>query len=69
MGHVDKADMLKSCYEIDRKSKRWWLRIFWYFIHVTVVNTFTLFRQRCDGRSMELTEFRMAVATGAYWNT
>jgi hypothetical protein len=64
MGHVNKADMLKSCYEIDRKSKRWWLRIFWYFIDVTIVNTFTLFRQRC-----ELTEFIIAVAMGAYWNT
>jgi hypothetical protein len=64
MGHVDKADMLKSCYEIDRKSKRWWLRIFWHFIDVTIVNAFILFRQRCDGRSMELKEFRIAVARG-----
>ncbi|XP_051170470.1 piggyBac transposable element-derived protein 4-like [Leptopilina boulardi] len=27
MGYVDKSDMLKSLYEIDRKSKKWWHRI------------------------------------------
>lgn len=31
MGHVDKADMLKKCYEIDRRSKKWWHRIFFIF--------------------------------------
>ncbi|XP_044755093.1 piggyBac transposable element-derived protein 4-like [Coccinella septempunctata] len=64
MGHVDKADMLKSLYEIDRKSKRWWLRIFWHFIDVTIVNAFVLFRKRCDCQSLELKEFRVAVARG-----
>lgn len=26
MGYVDKADMLKSLYEVDWKSKKWWYR-------------------------------------------
>ena len=56
MGHVDNAGMLKSLYEIDRKSKRWWLRIFWHFIDVTVINSFILFRKISDGRSLELKE-------------
>lgn len=64
MGHVDKADMLKSFYEIDRKSKRWWLRIFWHFVDVTIVNAFILYRKMSDGRSIELKEFRIAVARG-----
>lgn len=64
MGHVDKADMLKSFYEIDRKSKRWWLRIFWHFVDVTIVNAYILFRKRCDGRTLDLKDFRVAVARG-----
>ncbi|RZB40587.1 DDE Tnp 1 7 domain containing protein, partial [Asbolus verrucosus] len=40
MRYVDKADMSKSCYELDRKSRRWWLQIFWHFVDVTVVNSF-----------------------------
>ncbi|XP_050293785.1 piggyBac transposable element-derived protein 4-like [Anthonomus grandis grandis] len=32
MGYVDKFDMLKSLYEIDRKSRKWWHRIFWMLI-------------------------------------
>jgi len=31
MGFVDKADMLKALYEVNRKSRKWWHRIFWYF--------------------------------------
>lgn len=38
MGYVDKADMLTSLNEIDRKSKRWWLRIFWHMLDVCIVN-------------------------------
>jgi len=42
MGYVDLADQLKSYYEIDRKSKRWYLRIFWHLLNVAVVNAFLI---------------------------
>lgn len=32
MGYVDHADRLLSCYKIDRKSKKWWFRIFGIFL-------------------------------------
>jgi hypothetical protein len=38
MGCVDKADLLKSFYAIDRKAQRFWLRLFWHFVDVAVVN-------------------------------
>nr|XP_023022544.1 piggyBac transposable element-derived protein 4-like [Leptinotarsa decemlineata] len=38
MNSVDKLDQLKSCYEIDRKSKKWWHRIFFHFLDVCIVN-------------------------------
>ncbi|KAJ8937381.1 hypothetical protein NQ314_011929 [Rhamnusium bicolor] len=32
IGGVDRADMLKSYYAIDHKSRKWWQRLFWHFI-------------------------------------
>ncbi|KAJ8966657.1 hypothetical protein NQ314_003384 [Rhamnusium bicolor] len=32
VGGVDIADILKSYYAIDRKSRKWWHRLFWHFI-------------------------------------
>lgn len=64
MGFVDKADMLKSTYAINRKSKRWYMRIFWHFLDVTVVNAYIMFGLTGEGKQMNLKEFRLAVANG-----
>lgn len=65
MGYVDKSDMLKSCYEIDRKSKKWWHRILWHFIDLTLVNAFIIFNERsCGVKHLSLKYFRLAVANG-----
>uniref|UniRef100_V5GZ25 PiggyBac transposable element-derived protein n=1 Tax=Anoplophora glabripennis TaxID=217634 RepID=V5GZ25_ANOGL len=65
MGFVDKADMLKKTYQMDRKSKKWWPRIFWHFIDVSVVNAFIIFQQRCGNNGgMNLKAFRLAVVAG-----
>lgn len=62
MGCVDKADMLKSCYEISRKSKKWWHRIFWHFVDVTLVNSFIIYNLLSKNNSLLLKNFRLAVA-------
>ncbi|XP_051170607.1 piggyBac transposable element-derived protein 4-like [Leptopilina boulardi] len=62
MGCVDKADMLKSTYELNRKSKKRWHRIFWHLVDVTVVNSFIIYRQNRPDSQMALKEFRLAVA-------
>lgn len=64
MGYVDKSDMLKSCYELDRKSKKWWHRIFFHFVDLTLVNSFILFKHQAEGPTISLKEFKIAVATG-----
>lgn len=66
MGYVDKSDMYKSCYEIDRKSKKWWHRIFWHFIDLTVVNAFIMFQEKSntDGKTLSLKEFRLSLVNG-----
>ena len=43
MGGVDQNDQKKSYYAISRKSRRWWLRIFWHFLDVAVVNAHCLY--------------------------
>lgn len=64
MGYVDKADMLKSCYEINRKSKKWYMRIVWHFVDVAIVNSFIIFCQRGEGNALSLKHFKLAVARG-----
>ncbi|PSN37906.1 hypothetical protein C0J52_19512 [Blattella germanica] len=54
MGCVDKADMLRSLYTIDRKTKRTWLRLFWYFVDVSIVNSCILYSLSNTGRSLKL---------------
>ena len=49
MGGVDQSDQKKSYCAISRKSRRWWLRIFWHFLDIAVVNAHWLYianRQR-----------------------
>ena len=43
MGGVDQNDQKRAYYSINRKSKRWWLRIFLYFLDVAVVNAHCLY--------------------------
>lgn len=64
MGYVDKADMMKNTYEIDRKSRKWWHRILWHFLDVTIVNSFIIFTQRTESRSLDLKTFRLSVVSG-----
>ena len=53
--------MLKSYYEINRKSKKWWQRIFWHFVDVTLVNSFIIYSQLFPEKNMKLKLFRLSV--------
>jgi len=64
MGYVDKSDMLKSTYEIDRKSRKWCHRILWHFVDVSIVNSFIIYIARCDESKLCLKDFRLSVVTG-----
>lgn len=43
MGGVDLHDQLNCYYSYDRKSKRWWLRLFFHLLDIAVVNSFILY--------------------------
>jgi len=45
MGGVDKADMLRSIYDLDRKSRKWWHRLFFAMFEITLVKAYVTF---CD---------------------
>jgi len=44
MGGVDKFDQLMSSYSIAQKSRRWWLKLFYYFIDMSIVNSFIMYK-------------------------
>ena len=60
MGYVDKADMMKSFYALDRKSKKWWHRIFFHLLDVTVPNSFIIYRQ-VTKEKINLKSFKLSV--------
>lgn len=45
MGAIDKNDQLKKTYAIDRKSRRWWLRIFFHLLDICRVNAYIIYQQ------------------------
>lgn len=60
MGGVDKADMMKSYYGINRKSRKWYHRLFWHFLDTSVVNSYIIFKRRTKS-NMSLKTFRCEV--------
>ena len=58
---VDKADMLCAVHGLDRKSKKWWHRIFFGIIDRTLINAYVAY---CKIESSKITtlEFRRLVA-------
>lgn len=65
MGYVDQSDMYISLYKINRKSKKWWHRLFWHFLDLVVVNSYILYTARAESMtSLSLKDFRLAVALG-----
>lgn len=63
MNAVDKLDQLKSTYELDRKSHKWWHRIFFHFIDVCVVNSFILYT-KLELPQKKLKNFRRDIVSG-----
>lgn len=43
MGGVDHFDQLQECYNITWKSRRWWMKLFYYFCNATIVNSYIMY--------------------------
>jgi hypothetical protein len=61
MGGVDKADMLCGIYGVNRKSKKWWHRIFFGIIDRTLINAMIAYNKLGD-TTMSALQFRRYVA-------
>lgn len=44
MGGVDKLDQMLEAYSVVRKSRRWWVKIFFYFIDVAICNSYIIYK-------------------------
>lgn len=53
MGGVDRFDQIKSTYAVGRKSKRWWLRIFYFLLDTSITNAFLLYCQNTNSTNFE----------------
>uniref|UniRef100_A0A3B3S9X1 PiggyBac transposable element-derived protein domain-containing protein n=1 Tax=Paramormyrops kingsleyae TaxID=1676925 RepID=A0A3B3S9X1_9TELE len=66
MGGVDLADMFAALYRIDIHPRRWYLRILYYLIDLSLVNCWLLYRhhlnQKQEKKYMPLLDFRVQVA-------
>lgn len=58
MGGVDKADMLRAIYGHERKSMKWWHRLFFGFVDMAVCNAYVSYR---ENHSMALLDFKRHV--------
>ena len=61
MGGVDLLDSLLGLYRTRLRSKKWYHRIFFHFMDLTIVNAWLLYR-RCNDKAMRLLDFKMSVA-------
>lgn len=43
MGHVDRADQLCGMYELDRKSQKWWKKVFYRLLMMSAVNSWIIY--------------------------
>ena len=62
MGGVDRTGHIRKTYGFDRKSKRFWLRIFFQFFDYTIDNAYLLYKHNCrmhGTRPKDLLAFRL----------
>ena len=68
MGGVDKHDMLRQLYEINRKSMKWWHRLLFGSLDMAVVNTYVVYNASKEQQLLFL-EFRRDLAMGLLTST
>ena len=63
MGGVDLSDQMKVTYEVDRRSKfRFYLRVFFDFLDIAVVNSKIVYNKIESAPSLSSLDFRYSIA-------
>jgi len=47
MGGVDRFDQYMASYSVAQKSRSWWLKLFYYMLDTSIVNSFLLYKTSC----------------------
>lgn len=61
---VDLADQLRQLYCVNRKSRKWWHRIFWGIIDILFVNSYIIYNYLHPDDNMTVLQFRRCIAQG-----
>lgn len=54
---VDHSDQLMSYYPFDRKSMKWWKKVFFHLVVMGVVNSFIIYKQSRENNNCHLADF------------
>lgn len=58
MGGVDRSNRETREYTISRKSKKWWMRMFFYLVDTSIFNAFVLYHSTPNVPNLTILEFR-----------
>ena len=62
MGGVDMADARRKSYSCSRRSRRWWLRLFYFLVDLSVTNSYILAQESPLFPKMGLKEYILSLA-------
>lgn len=67
MGGVDLSDMLMELYKVNHRSKKWYIRIFYWCLGTSIVNAWLLYRKQMallepKQKHMPLIKFQLEIA-------
>lgn len=65
MGGVDHFDQLLECYNVSKKSRRWWVKLFYYLFDTAIVNSYIMHcqeRKRSNKKIIPQLQFRSILA-------
>lgn len=61
MAGVDRADQYYTCYDINRKTNKWWKRVFYRLLQIAVSNSWIIFK-KFRSKEMPLITFLMPLS-------
>jgi Transposase IS4 len=61
MGGVDKNDMLMALYRMHLKGRKWYKRLFFHFVDLSIINAWTIMRQTSSPK-ISLVSFKLEIA-------
>lgn len=61
MAGVDKSDQYSTYYEIDRKTNKWWKRVFYRLLLMAVSNSWILYK-KCQSKKIPLIDYLIPLA-------